>query len=54
MHFCFTYLARLFVFCAFTFSCFCFFLPVFVYVLGRVVNKSGDACPCLFPFCVFW
>ena len=29
-------------------------LPEFVYVLGRVVNKCGDGCPSLFTFWVEW
>lgn len=27
---------------------------MFVYVLGQMVNKSGNDCPSLFPFWVEW
>ncbi|EIK81870.1 hypothetical protein CGSMWGv1400E_01687, partial [Gardnerella vaginalis 1400E] len=29
-------------------------LPVFVYVLGQMGNKSRNDCPCLFTYWVKW
>ncbi|EIK80748.1 hypothetical protein CGSMWGv1400E_03620, partial [Gardnerella vaginalis 1400E] len=29
-------------------------LPVFVYVLGRMGNESGDDCLCLFTYWIEW